>query len=98
MVTVHSIHALNPRRFPQRLVHARLPAGALGAEGGDYVLVEAERDLRLGRSRRAATADDALADAEFGASNISGVQSGASSGSTQLPSEFGLLASIAFPR
>ena len=30
---------LNPRCFPQRLVHARLPAGALGAEGGDDVLV-----------------------------------------------------------
>ena len=39
----------NPRRFPQRLVHAGLPAGALGAEGGDDVLVEAERGLVLGR-------------------------------------------------
>ena len=32
---------LNPRRFPQRFVHARLPAGALRAEGGDDVVVEA---------------------------------------------------------
>ena len=39
---------LNPRRFPQRLVHSGLPAGALGAEGGDDVLVEAERGLVLG--------------------------------------------------
>jgi hypothetical protein len=43
---------LNPRRLAQRLVHARLPAGALRAEGGDDVVVEAERNLRLGRARR----------------------------------------------
>jgi hypothetical protein len=58
---------LNPRRLAQRFVHARLPAGALGAEGGDYVLVQAEGDLGLGRAGRAASPDDGVADADFGA-------------------------------
>src|ERR1051325_8784884 len=56
-----------PRRLPQRLVQPRLPAGPAGSEMVDHRLVEAERDLALGRAGRAAAADDLVADPDLGA-------------------------------
>ena len=51
---MNSIDTLNPRRLAHRLGYAGLPAGPLGAEGGDDVLVErslTEGSLVAGQAR-----------------------------------------------
>lgn len=55
---------LNPRRFPQRLVHPALPARPARAERGQHFIVDAQGDLGFGRAGRPAAADYLVANAK----------------------------------